>query len=309
MPLIRITDYHHATGWKSDENARALECCRALEAGNILFFDRPPFEFPAADREWLLTQKQTDSRHHKNISYRPLQDVVRGYEAASPDDTRRMHEVMRRFSQSVTQMLTRVLTVYDRGWKMDYASFRPLQEQGRDLPMNRRNDLLHCDAFPTRPTHGGRILRVFVNLNPNEHRVWLTGEPFDKLAPRMAEAAGLRDLVAKAQSPVRKVKRALGGLTKLIGGKAANHSTHDLFMLHFHDWLKANEAYQKSEHERHEFPPNACWMVLTDGVPHAALAGQYALEQTYILPPNILVAPEKSPLRVLEALAGCTLTD
>ncbi|MEK7840923.1 MAG: Kdo hydroxylase family protein, partial [Pseudomonadota bacterium] len=57
-------------------------------------------------------------------------------------------------------------------------------------------------------------------------------------------------------------------VTKLVGGKSADHSAYDLFMLHFHDWLKANEAYQQSEHERHAFPPNACWMVLTDGVPH-----------------------------------------
>ena len=44
---------------------------------------------------------------------------------------------------------------YARSWRVDYASFRPVEEQGRELPLRHRNDLLHLDAFPTRPTHGG----------------------------------------------------------------------------------------------------------------------------------------------------------
>jgi len=62
--------------------------------------------------------------------------------------------------------------------KLDFASFRPLEEQGRDLSLHKRNDLLHVDAFPSRPTHGGRILRVFANINPSVGRVWNVGEPF-----------------------------------------------------------------------------------------------------------------------------------
>jgi hypothetical protein len=39
-------------------------------------------------------------------------------------------------------------------------------------------------------------------------------------------------------------------------------------------------------------------------VPHAVLSGQYALEQTFIIPVRALVTPEKSPIRVLEKMAG-----
>ena len=42
---------------------------------------------------------------------------------------------------------------------------------------------------------------------------------------------------------------------------------------------------------------------------HTALSGQFALEQTYIVPTHALLAPEKSPLRVLEALCGRSLAD
>ena len=54
-------------------------------------------------------------------------------------------------------------------------------------------------------------------------------------------------------------------------------------------------------------PPMATWMAFTDGVPHAALAGQFALEQTFIIPPQVLVAPEVAPIRVLEKLCGKAL--
>ncbi|MGB7191338.1 MAG: Kdo hydroxylase family protein [Acidobacteriaceae bacterium] len=37
------------------------------------------------------------------------------------------------------------------------------------------------------------------------------------------------------------------------------------------------------------------------------LAGQYALEQTLLVAPEAMVAPEHSPLRVLEGIAGTAL--
>jgi len=41
--------------------------CDQLERGKVLFFSYVPFEFPDADRAFLLSQKQTGSRFHKNI--------------------------------------------------------------------------------------------------------------------------------------------------------------------------------------------------------------------------------------------------
>ena len=48
-------------------------------------------------------------------------------------------------------------------------------------------------------------------------------------------------------------------------------------------------------------------MVYTDMVPHAVLAGQYALEQTYLIAPEAMIAPEHSPLRVLQAMTDASL--
>jgi hypothetical protein len=37
------------------------------------------------------------------------------------------------------------------------------------------------------------------------------------------------------------------------------------------------------------------------------LSGQYALEQTFIIPLQAMVAPQKAPIRVLEKIAGMPL--
>ena len=82
-------------------------------------------------------------------------------------------------------------------------------------------------------------------------------------------------------------------------------SPYDVFMLNMHNFLKENEDFQKSCHKDYwEFPPNSCWIVYTDQVSHAATAGQYALEQTIIIPRQALIHPENSPVGVLEKRTG-----
>ena len=48
----------------------------------------------------------------------------------------------------------------------------------------------------------------------------------------------------------------------------------------------------------------ATWLVYTDGVSHAARFGQFAMEQTFIVPVEALVVPEHVPIRVLEKICG-----
>ena len=45
-----------------------------------------------------------------------------------------------------------------------------------------RNDLIHVDNFPSRPSNGDRLLRVFANINPERPRVWVTSDAFEALA-------------------------------------------------------------------------------------------------------------------------------
>jgi hypothetical protein len=50
------------------------------------------------------------------------------------------------------------------------------------------------------------------------------------------------------------------------------------------------------------------WLVFTDMVSHAVLAGQYALEQTFIVSRKALLCPDQAPVNILERLAGIPLT-
>ncbi len=283
----------------------ANQWCRLLEAGNILFFPETPIALSPEDIHFLRTLEQTSSGLHKNLAYKPSLDRVSGADMknADPAASERLHRILREYSQNVTVFLTNFLSPYQSRWRLDYGSFRPQEEQGRDLPLRRRNDLMHTDAFPTRPTHGARILRFFNNLHPTRTRDWITGEPFGKLvpqfAPRQIPLPQERNILARAGA---KTARAVG-LGRAI--PALKRSPYDDFMMRFHNFLKENTEYQvHGTREPSSFPPGSSWMVYTDMVPHAVLAGQYALEQTYLVAPQAMVAPEHSPLGVLQKMTG-----
>jgi len=306
LPWILVEDYKLPSGWvrREQRDARARAYCEMLESGQILFFRELPFHLPAEDQEFLLTQAWTELRLHKNVSYRPAEDLLRGF-SGTPEKVNRVHSIMRNYSAQVIEFLTKFLSPYAGKWMLDFASFRPMEEEGRDLPLHKRNDLLHVDAFPSRPTRGGRILRVFTNLNPKEPRVWHTTEGFNVLARLYAESAGLRQ-IAEADSFWG---RAVHGLRTRLGFSGIGRTAYDMFMLRFHDYLKENAEFQANCPKiRLEFPPHATWIVFTDSVAHAAMSGQYAIEQTFLVPPEALVLPEQAPYRILEKIAGCPLT-
>jgi 3-deoxy-D-manno-oct-2-ulosonic acid (Kdo) hydroxylase len=53
-----------------------------------------------------------------------------------------------------------------------------------------------------------------------------------------------------------------------------------------------------------DFPSGSTWIAFTDAVSHAAMAGQYQFEQTFLLPVAAMVDETRSPLRILEQLKG-----
>ena len=271
--------------------------CEQLEHGKVLSFRKAPFPFSEDDARFLLSQKQTGSRFHKNISYRPASDVLKGADPGA--DRERLHTIVRNFSREVTQFIASFLAPYAGKLKLDFASFRPLEEQGRDLPLHKRNDLLHVDAFPTRPTRGGRILRAFLNINPAASRVWNVGEPFHEFLPKLKH----REVITPP--PRNPALTALRKLGSRIGLPVPDRAPYDEYMLFLHDWLKENTDFQTSSPKWElQFAPGSCWMVYTDGVPHAVMSGRYALEQTFIVPAQALVSPEVAPVNVLHKIAG-----
>lgn len=267
------------------EEARSW--CRALEAGEILHLGPSPIAFSSDELELLRSCGASLSGHHKNIAYRPVQDRLTGCEGA---DRERLHQLLRRFSHQAIDFMRAFLSPYR--FDLDYASFRPLEEEGRRARLSARNDLLHVDSFPTRPSHGRRILRFFINVNASQPRVWKTGPPFPDLARSLAAASGLLPAYRKQRD---------NRLGKLLPWR---RPPYDRFMLDFHHWLKANQEFQSRPHLVTEFEPMASWMCMTDTLSHAVLRGRFALEQTLLVLPETLVAPEVAPREVLQSLAA-----
>ena len=69
--------------------------------------------------------------------------------------------------------------------------------------------------------------------------------------------------------------------------------------------VKADADFQThSPQSAMDFPAGSTWLAFTDQVSHAATAGQYQLEQTFLLPLAAMVDDRRSPLRILERLKG-----
>lgn len=279
--------------------------CAQLEAGDILFFPETPIDIPANDLAFLLGHQQVGGAYHKNIAYRPLEDRITGFDAWDSASAERLRGIMRRYSDDVIGFLRSFLAPYQARWKVDYASYRPEEEEGRDLSLRKRNDLLHTDAFPTRPTRGDRILRFFNNINPQKTRNWITTETFDVLIEKMRTGklnGGRVPLPSSMTSSA--AKRGLASLGLGALAPSLKRSPYDEFMMRFHNYLKENSEFQKNCPKQHwEFPPGSSWMVYTDMVSHAVLSGQFALEQTLIVSREVMVVPEKSPYGVLSRIA------
>jgi hypothetical protein len=278
-----------------------------LERGDILFFPRGGIEIPDAVRTALTGATQDARSFHKNIAYKPNVDRVSGL--VDPAEEERIRTAMREYSRCALEFMRRILPEYAPTWKVDYASFRSIEERGRSLPLMKRNDLLHVDAFPTRPVFGDMILRCFTNVNPEQSREWLTSDPFGDLAPREAVNAGLARYAGAPDSAIYKLRRGVTRTLQSAGLPVVDRSPYDAFMLHFHDWLKANRDYQdRCAKYRFDLPPGSTWLVFTDVVPHAVLSGRLALEQTVIVSRASLANPANAPASILERLAGRPLT-
>lgn len=286
---------------------RAADYRKVLERGDILFFPNGGFEIPHAVRTALMGAAQNARSFHKNIAYKTNIDRVTGLEDRS--EAERVRAAMQEYSRRVLEFIAKILPEYASGWKIDYASFRSIEERGRSLPRTKRNDLLHVDAFPTRPVFGDLILRCFTNVNSSESREWLVSDPFAHLAEKLARDAGLERYAGAAGSPLLGMRRRLIRSLGKAGIPLVDRSPYDAFMLHFHDWLKSNREFQESCPKYHfDLPPGSTWLVFTDVVPHAVLGGRLALEQTVIISRNSLQNPALAPSSILERMAGRVMT-
>lgn len=265
--------------------ARAIA---ALEGGRLLFFPELTFALQA-DEALFLDPACSDGRA-KNVSYDVGRQELKGAALAMPE-RERLKAMVARFAAQAQALVASVLPSYRPHLRLGRTSYRPVEVKARPASYRKDDSRLHVDAFPSRPNGGERILRVFSNVNPHgQARLWRVGEPFETCAKRF---------LPRLPGPFP----GKGRLLQALGLTRGYRSLYDHYMLSLHDNMKADESYQR-QCPQYEvpFPAATTWMVFTDQVSHAAMAGQYVFEQTFYLPVRALHDPGTAPLKVLERL-------
>ena len=270
---------------ESPAGARALA---ALEHGGVLLLPRLAFALEDSERD-LLDPATSDGKA-KNVSLDPRTGRCGGT-ALEGAQLVALHAMIERFAQRASALVAGILPRYAPSIERARTSFRPCEVENR--PQNPRKDdrRLHIDAFRSQPVQGRRILRLFCNVHPaGVPRTWHVGEPFEDFAKQF----------------VRRLKRPAPGsgwLLERLGVTKGRRTEYDAAMLQLHDLAKLDAEYQRAApHERFDFLPGSTWLVFTDTVLHAALAGQHLFEQTFLLPVDAMQEESLAPLRILERL-------
>lgn len=278
---------------KSFSKETQNQAVRALEEGKILYF--PELKFSLSEEEKHFLSPATLDPKSKNVSYDIAHDRLGGSQCLG-EEADELKAMLKRYAIASRNLLHLLIPSYDANLIQGKTSFRPVEIEGRKTSYRKDDTLLHVDAFPSNPTKGQRILRVFTNINQDgKPRVWRAGESFEDVVKKFA-------LKVPGQFP------GIAQLLKLFKITKDLRTPYDHYMLHIHDNMKGNSHYQKnvSQEELH-FPPGSTWIVYTDQVSHAAMKGQHVLEQTFHMPVSGLQNQKTSPLRVLERYLNKTL--
>lgn len=274
-----------------------------LERGRIVKFVPCPVPLPDASETEFLLHHLPQRLKLKNISYHPESDAVRGFRG-TPGERERITAILKRHSAEVCRFLERAIPQLTPGWVVATCSIRPLEEQGRNLGAHASNELVHFDAGAYGATHGDRILRFFVNLNPTKPRVWISKGDFATVFARWGKAAGF-ERSALAPPPLNRLRtRVTQAVARMLpAARLLDASPYDRAMRRFHNFLKDTPAFQEDVvgHEQFEFEPSSAWMVFTDGVSHACLSGQFAFVNTFIIPLANCRRHELAPYHILES--------
>lgn len=266
-----------------------------LEAGEIISFPEPSSQLlPDADREFLIGQRVSSAARH--IIFDPATATVHHSANSEIESTARLGQVFERFSSQATAWLAGLLPNYAPAWQVSSLSLRTEEEATRRLRFGQREDLLHLDPFPEGASRGRRLLRLFLNLNPTEPRVWATSDKLDRLLERFGGDTGFPALEDRSWA-----WQLRQGVSRLLDARQRGRSTGDEFLLRLQDYLKANDRFQERGPKRFwHFAPGSAWLVMTDGLSHAVLRGRHALEMSIYVDAATLACPELAPAHVVE---------
>jgi hypothetical protein len=279
------------TEWLSGGPTRRVE--GLLEDGHVLSFPSLPFVLAEAESRFL-DPRWADAKA-KNISLRGSGGELRGAVGAAAD-LAALRALIARYADHAEALAGRLFPHYRGKLRRGNTSLRPAEVEGRATSWRKDDSRLHVDAFPSNPTQGTRLLRVFCNVNPvGRPRQWRVGEPFESFARRFLPS-------------MRQPAPGSAWLLAALGVTKRRRTEYDHLMLQLHDRVKADAEFQRhSPQVAVDFAPGTTWFVYSDQVLHAAMGGQHMLEQTLYLEVEQLQRPETSPLRTLERLTGRAL--
>ena len=274
------------SGLSDPKVAQAVE---VLERGGLVFFPHLPFEIEADEK--ALIHPSILSGASKNISYDPSTDELGGSNLQGPK-LEAGKAMVKRYAARADDILKVVTPGYGPHLQKKRTSFRPGAIETRALSPRKDDKRLHVDSFPSSPVQGRRIFRVFTNVHPEgESRIWNVGD-------QHFEAFG-------AEYMPRIKPHAAGGWRETLGLTRGRRTPYDSAMLQLHDKAKLDDEWQAAAPKTNlAFPAGSTWIVYTDSVLHAALSGQHAVEQTYLMPVAGMADERRSPLRILERLTG-----
>ncbi len=265
-----------------------IEAINALESGKVLHIQNDTFQLRPA--ETMLLTPQILDKKSKNISYEKNKNKLSGLSVEYVSQHNVMLEMMRRYADFTEQRLKSIFPDYNAQVKTGRTSYRPAEIYGRKTSKRKDDTRLHVDSFAATPVNGLRILRFFCNINPhNQARIWHLGEQFTQVLEYFAHT----------------IKPYRPAYAKLLHALKINRSmitNYDHKMLQLHDGMKSSDEYQlQVTKHRVEFAPYSSWIVFTDYVSHAALSGQFVLEQTFYIPVSAMRNPDLSPIKQLNS--------
>jgi 3-deoxy-D-manno-oct-2-ulosonic acid (Kdo) hydroxylase len=284
--VIEVSEERDWHGTPDRQTAARL--IRSLESGKVIYFPHLAFSLKESERRFL--SPDCSDGKAKNVSYDARDRSIQGT-SCKDGDRDDLAAMISRFAAQTRTLIESLFPHYIPHLEQARTSYRPMPVERRFASIRKDDSRLHVDAFASRPNWGKRILRVFTNINPEgQPRVWNIGEHFENFVPKY----------------YRRITLQLPGsawLLEHLGITKGKRSFYDHIMLQLHDGAKMDDEYQQhTDKITFAFPPGSTWIMFSDRVLHAALSGQYLMEQTFNLPVSAMQDERCSPLRILEEL-------
>lgn len=282
-----------------------------LEQGKIVYFPECPIPLSEEAELSRMRDELPDQLTRKNASYHPEADSVSGLDKNAPVYDL-AYRVLTSQSDSIVRFLEKAAPNLIQNATIGTSSFRPVEEQGRNIKAHASSELIHVDAGTYGATNGDRILRFIINVNPVKERVWATKGSFPEVFERYGERAGLigpNGRIGRLDKNVldRLRTSAVNGISRcgLPMAKVLDSTPYDRVMRRFHNYMKDTPEFQEDPagYQEIHFKPYSAWMVFADGVSHACLSGQHAFIWTCLTRLENSRFPDLAPINVLRNAA------